>query len=184
MSSSHRPPATPYEKYTRVAIALHWMVAALILVLLVVGYYFNTLPDGHESRGLVISWHKSLGITAVVLVVLRLAWRLGHPPPALPQVLPSWQRTAARANAVLLYLLMFLQPILGYLSTSYSGYSTRWFGIALPKWAEKSPELNQVFSDAHHLGAKLLLLALVLHVGGAALHGLVRRDGVFARMLP
>ncbi|MEM9385289.1 MAG: cytochrome b [Pseudomonadota bacterium] len=166
------------------AIALHWIVAAFILALLVVGYYFNTLPDGHESRGLVISWHKSIGLTAVVLVILRLIWRLTHRPPALPKKLPGWQRTAARANAVFLYLLMFLQPLLGYLSTSYSGYSTRWFGLALPKWAEKSPELNQLFSDAHHLGAKLLVLALLLHVGGAAMHGIVRRDGVLSRMLP
>lgn len=184
MSSSQPAPAARHEKYSHVAIALHWIVAALILLLLVIGYYFNTLPDGHDDRGMVISWHKSIGLTAVALIVLRLIWRLTHKPPKLPQVLPGWQRTAARANAVFLYVLMLLQPLLGYLSTSYSGYSTRWFGIALPKWAEKSPELNQLFSDAHHLGAKLLLLALALHVGGAALHAVVRRDGVIHRMLP
>ncbi|MEO0424300.1 MAG: cytochrome b [Pseudomonadota bacterium] len=184
MSSSQPSTATRHEKYSQMAIALHWIVAALILALMVVGYYFNTLPEGHDSRGAVISWHKSIGLTAVVLIVLRLIWRLTHQPPKLPDMMPAWQRTAAKANAVFLYLLMLLQPLLGYLSTSYSGYSTRWFGIALPKWAEKSPELNQLFSDAHHLGAKLLILALVLHVGGAALHALVRRDGVINRMLP
>ncbi len=184
MSSPERPPAAKFEKYTRVAIALHWTVAVLMLALLIIGYYFNTLPEGHDDRGMVISWHKSLGLTAALFIVLRVVWRLTHQPPPLPDILPNWQRAAARANAVFLYLLMLAQPVLGYLSTSFSGYSTRWFGIALPKWAEKSPGLNQLFSDAHHLGAKLLLLALVLHVGGAALHALVRRDGVFGRMLP
>ncbi|MEO0973949.1 MAG: cytochrome b [Pseudomonadota bacterium] len=184
MSNSPYSSALTHDKYSALAIALHWLIAALILALLAVGYYFNTLPDGHDSRGPVISWHKSLGLTATALILLRLAWRLTHRPPPLPIALPSWQITIARANAVFLYGLMLVQPLLGYLSTSYSGYSTRWFGIALPKWAEKSPELNEWFSAAHHLGAKLFLLALVLHVGGAAVHALLRRDGVFSRMLP
>lgn len=185
MSTPAAAATTPsHAKYTRVAMVLHWLLAVLLLAMLAGGYYFNFLPDEHESRGTVIAWHKSIGLTAALLIVIRIFWRLTHRPPALPDVLPNWQRQAARVNAVVLYGLMVIQPLLGYMSTSFSGYSTRWFGIALPSWAGKSPELNQLFSDAHHLGARLLILALILHIGGALLHALVRRDGVFSRMLP
>lgn len=171
-------------KYSGIAIALHWLIAVLVFVLLAVGYYFNTIPVGDDARGPVITWHKSIGLTAAVLIALRVIWRLVHPPPPLPDFVPAWQRQAARFNAVFLYVLICVQPVLGYLSTSFSGYSTRWFGIALPQWAGKNEALNEFFSEAHHLGAKLLILALVLHIGGALLHALVRRDGVFSRMLP
>lgn len=186
MSSSTPPPPPPQAlaKYNGIAIALHWLVAVLIFGLLAGGYFFNFLPDEHESRGLVITWHKSIGLTAAALILARLVWRLTHTPPPLPNALPDWQRNAARANAVFLYSLMFVQPVLGYLSTSFSGYSTRWFGIALPQWAEKSETLNALFSEAHHIGAKLFLIALSLHIGGSLLHAWFRRDGVFSRMLP
>jgi cytochrome b561 len=184
MSSTESTATPALRKYSLIAIVLHWIVALLVLVLMAVGWYFNTIPVGDDARGPVISWHKSLGLTAAMLILLRLLWRVTHRPPPLPDALPGWQRRAARFNAVFLYVLMCVQPVLGYLSTSFSGYTTRWFGLPLPHWGWKAPELNELFSQAHHLGAKLLVLALVLHVGGAVLHGLVRRDGVVGRMLP
>lgn len=177
-------PRAAYPKYNAVAIALHWLVALAILVVLAVGYWFNAIPDGSDARGPVISWHKSLGLTVAALIAFRVYWRLTHKPPKLPDVMPTWQRQAARFNAVFLYTLICVQPVLGYLSTSFSGYTTRWFGIALPHWGWKAPALNEFFSAAHHIGAKLILLALVFHVGGALIHALIRRDGIFNRMWP
>ncbi len=183
--ASPAPAARPvHPKYSLVAIALHWVIAVLVFALLALGWYFNALPDGHENRGTVIAWHKSIGLTAAALIAFRLLWRLTHRPPRLPEIVPSWQRQAARVNAVVLYVLLVVQPVLGYLSTSFSGYKTRWFGIPLPHWGWEAPALNEFFSAAHHLGAKLFAIALTLHVGGAVLHAFIRRDGVFSRMLP
>lgn len=127
--------------------------------------------------------HKSLGITVFIVTALRLAWRMGHRPPALPDTLPAWQRKLASGVQHLFYLLLFAQPFLGYLSSVFSKYQTAYLGLTLPTWAAPDQALNGVFNELHAVGGTLLLVASGLHVLGAVAH-LCVCDGRFGRMLP
>jgi cytochrome b561 len=169
------------QKYTWPAVTLHWVMAILVLGMLALGLYMADLPKGTE-RSTLIGWHKSIGLSLVLLLALRIAWRAAHPPPPYPAQMPPWQRRLAHLNAAALYTLLVLQPLSGYLSSSFSGYQTRFFGLALPQWGHEDPALNTIFNNAHVLCSRLLMALITLHVAGAATHALVRRDGVVRRM--
>ncbi len=127
--------------------------------------------------------HKSIGLTIALLIVLRLAWRIKHTPPALPAALPRWQARAAGINHFLLYAALLIQPLVGYLGSSFSGYPVKYFGISVPGWGWNSPPLKDFLSEVHLALAWLISALVLLHVAAAIAH-LVKRDGVFQRMLP
>ena len=170
------------NRYTSPAIALHWLIAALIAFLFGLGWYMVDLPKG-PVRTPYFSLHKSIGLTVAGLALLRLLWRLGHRPPALPETMPAWQRRAAGFSHTLLYVFMFLQPVSGYVSSSFSGYTTKYFGIPLPNWGWKDQILNELFTEIHVVSSVILLSLIVVHVSAVILHA-SRRDGVAGRMLP
>ena len=170
------------QKYTWPAIVLHWLMALLVIAMLGIGLYMSGLPEGPE-RSRLIALHKSIGITLAGLYFVRLAWRRRHPPPPYPTSMPAWQQRAAHANAIALYVLLIVQPLSGYLSSSFSGYKTSWFGLPLPYWGWESQQLNAAFNFMHVVGSRLLMILITLHLSGAALHAFARRDGVVRRML-
>jgi len=171
------------DRYTATAMLLHWIMAALIVALLIVGWYMADLPKGTE-RSALIALHKSLGLTLFALLVARIVWRLRHRPPPLPSTMPAWEQRAAHGNHYLLYFLMLLQPVSGYLSSSFSGYKTSYFGIALPNWGWHDKVLNEFFNTMHAVDAYILLAVVIVHVLAALRHLLIARDRVFQRMLP
>jgi len=175
--------SAPNDRYSFPAIVLHWLIALLILTQFGLGWYMVDLPKGPD-RHFFFSLHKSIGLTVAALALLRLLWRMIHLPPPLPAHVPQWKRTAAGATHALLYIFMFLQPVSGYISSSFSGYKTRWFGIPLPQWGWKDPPLNELFTDVHVASSIILLSLIVLHITAALTHLLVEHDGVFQRMLP
>jgi cytochrome b561 len=131
------------------------------------------------------SWHKWAGVTIFLFVVLRLGWRLLHRPPELPAGMPAWQRKAAEATHVLLYLLMFAVPLSGWLMSSAKGFQTVWFGVLpLPDLLRKDTELGDLLQQLHML-LNFSMAALVLaHAGAALKHHFLDRDDVLVRMLP
>lgn len=172
-------------RYTRTAIALHWILAALVLGQLALGWWMIGLPE--RPPGLQAGWfnlHKSMGLTIALLMLARLWWRARHPAPPLPQSIPRWQALAARVNHRLLYACLLLLPLSGYLGSSFSGYPIKYFGITLPSWGWASPALKEFFSTLHFATVLLLMALIALHVAAALKHLLVNRDGVFARMWP
>ncbi|RTL56048.1 MAG: cytochrome b [Rhodocyclaceae bacterium] len=169
-------------RYTRPAMALHWLQAALVLALLGIGYWMGTLPKGPDFST-AVALHKSLGLCGLVLIALRLAWRAGHRPPATPDSLPRWQQIAAEHTHRLLYALLVLAPVCGYLSASFTKYPMKFFGVVLPKPWEPDDSLNAVFNLAHKSVVILLTAMVALHIGAALFHAL-RRDGILSRMLP
>ncbi len=171
-------------RYTPVAIALHWLVALGIFGTFALGFYMEDLPFSPAKLQLV-SWHKWAGVTLFALVCARLAWRLGHPPPALPDTMPALLRRAAGAAHGLLYLLMLAIPVSGWLMSSAKGVPTVWFGVLpLPDLVAKDKALGD-FLEGTHATLNYTLLALVAaHVGAALKHHFVDRDDVLARMLP
>jgi cytochrome b561 len=160
---------------------LHWLLAVLLIYQLALGWWMLDLPK--SPPGLRAGWfnlHKSIGISIGMLVLVRLAWRMGHAAPAHP-ALPAWQRRAAHASHVLLYACMLVLPLSGYLGSVFSGYPVKFFGSVLPPWAPAWPDGKAAMS-ALHLGAVWTFMALVAAHVAAALWHWTRRDGVVAAM--
>jgi cytochrome b561 len=169
------------QRYGRVAVLLHWLVAVALLGQLTLGWWMVGLPK--SPPGLRAGWfnlHKSIGLTIAAVVLVRLAWRLTHRV-AAPSFLPPWQQRAARINHALLYVLMLLIPMSGYLGSAFSGYPVKYFGTTLPAWAAAWPAGKAYMSGMHLTCIVLFMALLVLHVGAASWHW-ARRDGVAARM--
>ena len=172
-------------RYHTVSIALHWAIALLVFAQLALGWWMLDLPK--SPPGLRAGWfnlHKSIGLTIGALMLVRLGWRLFHPAPPLPATLPRWQVRAARISHFLLYACLILQPLWGYLGSSFTRYPVKYFGLTLPHWGWDAPALKDLFSALHFGTACVLMAVLALHVAAALKHLLVDRDGVFQRMWP
>ena len=172
------------QRYGAVAISLHWLIALLLFAQIWLGWWMIEIPK--YPVGVRAAWfnlHKSIGLSIALLILLRLAWRVRHAPPPLPAALPRWQARAARVTHFLLYAALLLQPLVGYLGSSFSGYPVRYFGIKLPGWASEWPAAKDLLSQVHLGLAWLVTLLVLAHVTAAVAH-LVKRDGIFQRMLP
>ena len=176
--------STGRTDYSRAAIGLHWIAAALTIGNLAFGLYMVDLPLS-PAKLRYYSWHKWAGVTIFLISGLRLLWRLTHPSPALPSSMPAWQRTAANASHHVLYLLFFAAPLSGWLFSSAAGFPTVYFGVLpLPDLLTKNNELAEILKLVHR-GLNYTLAALVVvHVAAAIKHHVVDRDDVLVRMLP
>jgi cytochrome b561 len=171
-------------RYTRVAIALHWVIAALVLAQIAFGWYLRDVPRGTPARTVYVNLHKSTGLTLGLLIVLRLGWRLTHKAPPLPPAVPHWQRAAARASHFALYACMIIMPAAGYLASNFSKFGVNYFNrILLPPWGPDDRKIYAIFNTTHVVTSYILVALIALHVL-AALRHLHLRDGVFPRMWP
>jgi len=173
---------TPH--YTPVAKTLHWLMAVLLFGLLALGFTMTDLPLSPRKLQL-YSWHKWAGVTVFLLVLFRLAWRATHRPPPLPTHMPKVMRFAAHAGHALLYGLMIVIPLSGWLMSSAKGFQTVWFGVLpIPDLVAKNQELGDLLQTVH-LSLNLLLVAVIAgHIGAALKHHVIDRDDVLTRMLP
>jgi cytochrome b561 len=131
------------------------------------------------------SYHKWIGITVLLLVVLRLLWRATHRPPPLLPGMPRWQEIAAHGVHHGLYLLMLAVPLTGWLMSSALGFPVVWFGVLpLPDLIGKDKALGEALKEVHETLNYALLALVLAHVAGAIKHQLMDRDGTLARMLP
>lgn len=172
------------ERYTRTAIALHWLIAFLILATVPLGVYMSDLPLSPDKLKF-YSWHKWIGITMLILAILRLLWRASHLPPRLSNLTPRWQGLARHAVHLLLYFLLFAVPLSGWIMSSAKGFQTVWFGVLpLPDLVGKDKALGQLLTTLHQ-GLNLVLVALVaVHVAAAIKHHFIDRDATLQRILP
>jgi cytochrome b561 len=169
-------------RYTKTAIALHWIVAFAVIAQIALGWWMQEIPKIPVGpRVDAYNLHKSIGMTILILMALRLAWRGTHRPPTLPSM-PAWQARAAHVVHWLLYACLFVQPITGYLGSAVSGYPVRYFGIVLPAWTARNDELKDLLSIMHLVNNCILLCAIALHVGAALKHQFIDRDGLLRRM--
>jgi len=173
---------SPPRGYDPIAVVLHWFLAAAVAGQFALGWLMQEIAKSPPGpRAAAFNLHKSIGLAILALMLFRLAWRARHAPPPFP-AMPAWQARAARANHALLYGLLLMLPIVGYLGSAFSGYPVRFFGIALPVWAARDETLKSLMSTAHLGAAWLLAAAVALHVAAVARHALVQRDGLLARM--
>ena len=169
--------------YTRTAIALHWLTVALIAAGFTLGKWMVDLPIAPQTLR-IYAYHKWIGITVFLVTIVRLAWRFAHPVP-LPAGLPAWQRRAATASHVSLYVLMLAIPVSGWLFSSASGVQVIYLGlIALPNLVPKDDGLAATLKSVHFALNFTLLALVLLHAAAALRHHFVERDRVLLRMLP
>ena len=184
MSAVLTAPAVDTDRYRLPAIVLHWLIALLIIGMLCLGYYMTGLPKNTPERSFYLNLHKSFGLLAAMLILLRLGWRVSHLVPPFPATMPSWETLAARWSHRLLYACMVLQPLTGYLSSSFNKFGIKFFGLSLPNWGWEDKYLRELFAQFHGVIAVILIVLIVIHLLAALKHLLIDRDRVFQRMLP
>ncbi|WP_295918214.1 cytochrome b [uncultured Xanthomonas sp.] len=173
------------DRWGSVSQTLHWLIAALILLLGVIGLTMGELPKTPKYFW-VYTAHKSLGLTVLALVIVRLGWRLYAGAPKPVPGTPGWQERIADATHALLYVMIFAIPLSGWLYDSASGLRPfRWFGlVAVPKLSAPNEHLRDLSHTVHEWGFWLLIAVVLAHAGAAFYHHLFQRDATLARMLP
>jgi cytochrome b561 len=186
--------SAPAARYNAVAMLLHWLIAALLITNIGIAWYFNSLEG--LAKIAPTQLHKSIGITVLILSLLRLTWRVINPPPKLPEYVRGWERAAAKTVYVLFYVVMIGSPLTGWSMVSASklihAFPITLYGLV--HWPAIGPlttlptdrmrQAHKLFLIVHENLARLAYGLIVLHVGAALNHQFVRRDGVMARMIP
>jgi cytochrome b561 len=179
-------------RYTAVAQALHWLLALGLTAQVVLGLTMTHAGLARMTQFKFYQLHKSIGITILIVALLRLVWRLAHQPPALPDDMPGLEKSAAHSTHVLLYILMIGLPLVGWAMVSVSPFNlpTVLFGVVpwphmpwLTGIADK-PYWEAVAKWVHAYGAYLLIALVLLHAAAALRHHIVLRDDILARMVP
>jgi cytochrome b561 len=175
------------QRYGAAAVALHWLMVALLVALLALGLYMMRLPDvGSNTRKVVlILIHKQLGLLALVLAALRLAWRVGNALPVLVGTLTDWQKVFARFVHLCFYGLMFALPISGWLMSSAAGIQVSLFGLFdLPDLVPFSDYWFKALVEFHEALGYALFVCIVVHAGAALRHHFTFKDDTLRRMWP
>ena len=170
-------------QYGTTAKLLHWLIVALLMVQYSIGWL---MPDLHRNMkpGAAMTFHISFGIVILVLIVLRFAWRLGHPV-APENSLPPWQRLGSQAVHWLLYALVLATTMTGWLFASFRGWSMSFFYLVpMPMLAADNAAAGKAIDGWHQAAEWALLAMIVIHVAAALAHIFIYRDRVMARMLP
>lgn len=171
-------------RYRTRTIALHWLLAVVIIGMLILGFTMVGIPRNTPARAFTFNLHKSIGVLAGLVILLRLFWRWRDGAPPFPSSMPHWEAVAARWSHRALYVLMVAMPATGYISSSFNKFGVKVFGVPLPSWGWEDRALRELFADIHGTLAIVLAVLVVIHVLAAIKHLAIDRDGVFRRMLP
>jgi cytochrome b561 len=183
---------TNSNRYTSVAIILHWLIAAGVLVLIAIGLTMAHGTIAAATKFKLFQLHKSVGITVLGLILVRIMWRFTHRPPAMPDTMPSIEQNAAAATHLAFYLLLLGLPLTGWALVSVSPINIPTILFGLIRWPHigflaslhnKAP-VAAVLDNIHAYGAWALFALIVLHVAAALRHHFVIGDDVLGRMLP
>jgi cytochrome b561 len=173
------------ERYSRTAIGLHWLIALLIVCGFYLGWIMTDIPGFTPTKLKYFSWHKWIGVTIFALAVIRVLWRATHQAPPLPRRIAGWQKGMAHLVHFLLYALMIVIPVSGYLYSSAAGIQVVYLGIVpLPTLIAPDKALKVTLRLVHIYLNYTLLVMVGLHVLAALKHQFVDRDGLLARMIP
>ncbi|MFD1195342.1 cytochrome b [Seohaeicola saemankumensis] len=173
------------DRYKAPARWLHWLVAVLVLAMVPVGFLMVQQGIGRSLQNALFLFHKNMGVVVALLVLLRVLYRWRNPPPPLPASLPSWQRRVSAATHGLLYALIVLMPLSGYVRVRAGGFPIEVLDrLGVGSLLPRSEALANTAKSLHYAGALALVVLLALHIGAALQHGLIKRDGIMGRMWP
>jgi cytochrome b561 len=171
-------------RYSAVAQGFHWLIAALIVVQFTLGWTAENLPIGARKLAR-LDWHKSFGMTILMLAVLRLLWRLFNRPPELPAGMSGIEKQLARSTHVLFYVLLFVMPLTGWLMSSAKNFSVSWFHqFTWPNLVGPNERAFDMLRTTHDTLSWLLFALALLHILAALKHHFWHKDDVLKRMLP
>jgi cytochrome b561 len=179
-------------RYDGVAITLHWLIALAVAGQLAMGWSMIAMRPGTFLQFQLYQAHKSVGMTILLLSVLRLSWRLLHVPPPLPPAMPAWERRLARFSHVALYALLLALPLSGWavVSASPLNIPTVLYGVVplphipvLESLTNKSA-VEPVLKGVHEAGVLILVALLAGHIAAALRHHYLLHDDVLLRMVP
>jgi cytochrome b561 len=178
------PTANSPTRYTVVAQSLHWIIAALIVTQFALAWMADDLPLGMHKLAL-LARHKSFGMTVLMLAVVRVAWRVANPPPALPAGMTPVEHALAKVTHAAFYVLLFAMPLTGWMMSSAKNYSVSWFGLfTWPDLIGQSEAAFGFLKSTHDYLSDALFAIVVLHVLAALKHHFWNKDDVLLRMLP
>ncbi|TNE40359.1 MAG: cytochrome b [Alphaproteobacteria bacterium] len=175
---------SPKTTFDPVAKTLHWLMAVLMIGALIFGLIMEDAAPAEKAS--MLQGHSGVGLTVLLLALVRIYWRRTHEPPALPAGMKTWELKLARLNAGLLYALMVYIPTMGLLHAATSvEEEVHPFGLfnataLLPS----SEDVTEIFHELHEIGAFLLIAVVVLHTVAALKHLIIDKDRVFQRMFP
>ncbi len=191
------------NRYTKTAVILHWLIAIAIFGMFALGWFMTDLPkegpkqiaydlfnwgiytwqlaEESSPRTFYFNLHKSIGITILALIAIRILWRITHKPPALLNSYKTWERKLATGTHHLLYLLMVALPVSGLIMATYSKYGVKWFGVPFIKGLDNT-SMRKVYEEAHELIGVIILVMLILHIVGALKHKFIDKDDTLKRM--
>jgi len=170
------------QRFGVVAQGLHWGMFALIALQLAGGHVLDELPRQTAIRGFAYDAHETLGLIVLFLVFLRLSWKIANPAPVAAG--SEWQKLAARAVHVGLYVLMIAVPVVGYLMVDAKGYDAAFFGWTAPDLVATDKDLAGRLKSLHEALAWALTAIIAAHAGAALWHHVIKRDSTMKRMLP
>ena len=191
-------------RYTKTAKILHWLIAIAIFGMFALGWYMSELPkEGPKQMAYdlfdwgIYTWnlseevsprtfyfnlHKSIGITILALILVRIFWRFTHKVPAMLASYKAWETKLASGVHRLLYVLMVALPLSGLMMAVASKYGVKWFGLEFIGGLDNTP-LREVFKGVHEIVGVVILFIIIVHILGALKHKFIDKDGTLDRML-
>jgi cytochrome b561 len=191
------------NRYTKIAVVLHWLIAIGIFAMFALGWYMSDLPkeapkqmaydlfdwgiytwqlsEEASPRTFYFNLHKSLGVSIFALILFRVFWRMTHKPPTLLSSYKAIERKLATGAHHLLYLLMVAMPLSGIVMALASKYGIKWFGLELIGGLDNKP-MRELFKEVHEIIGFILLLIVVFHILGALKHKFIDKDDTIKRM--
>ncbi len=167
-----------YGSYTK---SFHWIMGIIIIGIIIAGFIMTSLADS-DQKWFIYAQHKAFGMIILVLIPLRLFWRLINPQPKLPKSTPPWQARAANLNILFLYLCMLLMPLSGFIMSSFGGHPISIFTLFTIPAFEKH-QIAGIMHETHGWLAWGIATSVTLHVLGALYHHFILKDGVLKRMI-
>ncbi len=172
-------------RYSTPARLIHWGMAVLILLTIPAGLVMVQPGLDRGLQNTLFIFHKNVGVALLLLVILRLGWRLAHPAPPLPATVPGWQARIAGLSHLALYALMITLPVAGYVRVKAGGFPIEMLdALGVPSLVPRSDALAEVAKTIHYGAGLAIVAVLAAHIGAALFHGIVKRDGVFSRIWP
>jgi cytochrome b561 len=177
-------PARWHGRYTALAQALHWITALCMFIVVPVAWVMVALPHGAPAGPLYTLVHKSFGELVFFLAAARVLWRMRHPAPPLAGRIQVWEELLAKADHWLLYAILFIMPVSGYVMSTAGGHPAPFFGLFDWPGLPADKEVAAAARSVHLIGQYFVYAFVALHVAGVAWHIAVKRDATFDRMIP